>query len=109
VIDGFPRIVAWEARVAALGHGQRGSDISREDAIKVAREATPMPVPATGGDGTFAPGDAVAIKFADANSPVLEGVLVRIDLNSLTLKPKSSEAGDLHIHMPRSVGALSKQ
>ena len=109
VIDGFARVCAWEARVKALGHGDRGADIGREEAIAIARSATPAPLVQARGDGTFAPGDAVSIKYHDANSPVLEGELLSIDLHGLSLKPARVEAGDVHIHMPRSVGAIEKR
>ena len=109
LIDGHPLLLAWEKRVAALGHGDRKADVSREDSIAIARSATPAPVTADSGDGVFAPGDAVGIKFHDANTPVLEGTLLRIDQRSLSLKPDRSEAGDIHIHMPRTIGAVSKR
>ena len=108
-IDGFAGLCAWEARVKALGHGDRGTDIEREKANAIARDASPAPLAKVGGDGAFAPGDAVSVKFHDANSPLLEGELVSIDLNGLTLKPAQSEVGDIHIHMPHSVGAISKR
>jgi len=108
VIDDFAAVCAWEARVRALGHGDRGPDVGREDAIAVAAAARPAPVLAAGGDGTFSPGEAVSIRFHDANSPPLQGELLQIDLYGLTLKPAVSEAGDVHIHMSRSVGAISK-
>jgi glutathione S-transferase len=108
VIDGFPRVCAWEARIKALGHGQRGPDPDRETANAIATDSTPVPVARAGGDGTFVPGDRVSVKFHDANSPLLEGELLRIDLHSLSLKPNRSECGDIHIHMPRSVGAVEK-
>jgi hypothetical protein len=56
----------------------------------------------------FAPGDAVSVKFHDANTPLLHGTLVSIDLRGLTLKPSGLELGDIHLHMPHAVGALSK-
>lgn len=109
IVDEFPKLCAWERRVAALGHGDRRADIGREDAIAIAREAAPAPIANPSGDGVFAPGDAVAVKFHDANSPPLEGTLLRVDQRTLSLKPARSEAGDIHIHMPRSVGTLSRR
>jgi glutathione S-transferase len=109
VVDGFPRVCAWEARVKALGHGDRGADVTREEAIAVARSASPLPVVPAGGDGTFAPGDAVSIKYHDANTPVLEGALLSIDLHALSLRPARSDVGDLNIHMPRSAAAIDKR
>jgi glutathione S-transferase len=109
LIDGFPRVCAWEGRVKALGHGQRATDVDREAANAVAMASTPAPIARNGGDGTLSPGDRVSVKFHDANTPLLEGELLRIDLNSLSLKPERSAFGDIHIHMPRSVGALQKR
>jgi glutathione S-transferase len=106
IIDVFPGVCAWEARVAALGHGQRGADVIREEAIAIARAATPEPVTAGDAWGDFAPGGAVAFRYHDANSPVLQGTLLRIDARGLTIKPTRSDAGDLHLHMPHAVGAL---
>jgi glutathione S-transferase len=109
IVDEFPRLCAWERRVAALGHGERRADVDRETAITIARDAAPAPITNPSGDGVFAPGDAVAVKFHDANSPPLEGSLLRVDHRTLSLKPTRSEAGDIHIHMPRSLGALSRR
>jgi glutathione S-transferase len=109
IVDEFPRLCAWERRVAALGHGDRQADVDRETAIAIARDATPAPIINPSGDGVFAPGDAVAVKFHDANSPTLKGTLLRADQRTLSLKPAHAEAGDIHIQMPRSVGALSRR
>jgi glutathione S-transferase len=109
VIDGFPRVCAWEGRVKGLGHGRRGPDMDREAANAITAESTPAPVVSVGGDGAFSPGDKVSVKFHDANTPLLKGELLRIDLHSLSLKPERSEFGDIHIHLPHSVGALQQQ
>jgi glutathione S-transferase len=109
VIDGSSRVCAWEARVKAVGHGDRGPDVDRETAIAIALESTPLAVARIGGDGIFAPGDRVSVKFNDANSPRLEGELLRIDLHALSLKPDGSDCGDIQIHMPRSVATLEKR
>jgi len=109
LVEERPGLLAWEQRVKALGQGDRQADIGREDALAIARAATPTPVAAESSDGLFAPGDAVGVKFHDANTPVLEGTLLRIDQRSLSLKPDRSDAGDLHIHMPRTIGAVSRR
>jgi glutathione S-transferase len=107
LLAAFPQLCAWAERVAALGHGARGADVEREAAIAIARAAEPMPIDRVG-DGDFAPGDAVRFRFQDANTPVLEGELVRIDLRGLTLRPTGTSLGALHLHMPHDIGTLSK-
>ena len=104
-----PGLLAWEQRVAGLGHGDRRADVSREDSLAIARAATPAPVAASSADAAFAPGDTVGVKFHDANTPVLEGVLLRVDHRSLSLARQDPDLGALHIHMPRTIGALSKR
>ena len=109
VIDDFPRVCSWAGRVKAIGHGDRGADVGREEAISIAHGAVPAPLTRVGGDGTFAPGDAVSIKYHDANSPTLEGELLSIDLHGLSLKPTLSQLPNVHIHLPRSVGDIRKR
>jgi hypothetical protein len=108
IIDTFPQVCAWESRVKALGRGDRTADIEREEAIAIARSAAPAPIAQTAGDGTFAPGDAVSIKYHDANSPPLEGRLVQINLHELSMKPSPPHSGNVHVHMPRSVGDVRR-
>ncbi len=102
----FPRLLAWEARVAALGHGERLSDASQEEAVAIARAASPAPLRPGGGSAEVSPGDKVRFKYHDANTPVLEGTVVRVDARSLTVRPEVSEVGEIHLHFPRMIGAL---
>ena len=109
LLEACPHLLAWADRVAQLGHGKRGADVERAAAISIARSAQPAPLAKAAGDGNFVPGDAVRVKFHDANTPALEGELRHIDLRGLTLRPTQSEVGELHIHLPHSVGALGKR
>ena len=106
VLSDFPHLLAWETRVAALGHGRRLSDVSPQDAVAIAQAAIPASISAGGGSEDVAPGDRVRFKFHDANTPVLEGTLMRADARGLTVKPAGLEAGDIHLHFPRAIGAL---
>ena len=38
-LDGFPRLLTWAERIAAIGHGSR-SQMSAQQALDVARDAT---------------------------------------------------------------------
>jgi glutathione S-transferase len=107
-LTGFPRLLAWETRVAAIGHGRRGGDVAPEEAIAIARTATPAPVRSGGGSDDVSPGDRVRFRFHDANTPVLDATVVRADARRLSVWPQASEAGDLRLHFPRAIGALSR-
>ena len=106
VLDGFPRLLAWEARVKAIGHGPRGDEVTPDEAIAIARSATPAPIRPGGGAEDVRAGDRVRFKYHDANTPVLEATAVRADARGLTLRPSAAELGELHLHLPRAIGAF---
>lgn len=106
-IDEFPLTKAWRDRVAAIGHGA-STAIEAKDAIELARAAEPV-APLAGAD--CAPGDpqigaAVKVKYNDANTPALEGVLAGAGLRHVSVRYESPQAGTLMLHMPRSAGAI---
>ena len=106
LLGDFPHLLAWEARVAALGHGRRVDDVSGQAAVEIARAAAPAPIRDGGGAADLKPGDQIRFKFHDANTPVLEATVMRADARTLTVKPAASEAGDIHLHFPRTIGAV---
>jgi glutathione S-transferase len=108
LIDEWPAVVAWEQRVAAIGHGGRGADASRSEAVAIARTATPAPIPQQGvaREGDPRPGDAVRFRYADACSPRLEGRLLFIDDDRLSIARVGEDGLTVHLHMSRSVGEL---
>jgi glutathione S-transferase len=108
VLGDFPRLLAWEKRVAALGHGKRLADMNPEEAIAIATETAPAPIRPGAPSGDIAPGDRIRFRFHDANTPVLEATLLRADARGLTVRPTASEAGAINLHFPRAVGALTK-
>ncbi|MEO8299128.1 MAG: glutathione S-transferase family protein [Burkholderiales bacterium] len=108
LLDEHPHLLAWEQRVKGLGQGRR-SEISRTDAIAIARAAVPQPLADTSSPGPDDPqvGQRVRVKYRDANSPVLEGTLAGIRAHSFSVRRESDAAGTLMLHMPRCTGTLS--
>jgi glutathione S-transferase len=108
LLGDFRRLLAWEARVAALGHGERLADVAPEEAIAIASESEPAPLRSGARTADVAPGDRILFRFHDANTPVLEATLLRADAHSLTVRPTQSEAGAINLHFPRTIGAITR-
>ncbi|MGE4324088.1 MAG: glutathione S-transferase family protein [Sphingobium sp.] len=96
LIDEWPALAAWEDRIARIGHGRQGPDASRADAIAIAR-ADAQPVKA---------GDPVRFRYAGANSAVLEGRLLHVDDDRLSIVRTGDDGLTVRLHMPRSAGEM---
>jgi glutathione S-transferase len=107
-IDAFPRVVAWEARVRAIGHGNRGADISGAHAIDIARTSTPAATSGISVRDDLHPGDALRIQYNDANTPPLDATLVAADHQTMSVRPIAHAAGDILIHMPFSTARFTR-
>ena len=102
LVDDYPEVAAWLARVLGFGHGSL-SEMSGEEAIAVAREATPAALPdedfidANG----FQPGQAVRIAAVDYGVDPVEGELLFSGREELILRREDERAGTVHVHFPR--------
>lgn len=109
LMEEFPRTMAWEARVRATGHGRRGPDISREDAIAIAKAATPAPLEHKSVHADLPPGTAIRLSYHDANTPPLDATLLAADYQFIAVRPVDSKIGDVTIHMPYSTARITKR
>lgn len=102
LVDGYPAVAAWLDRVLARGHGKPES-LSSEDAITVAREATPAPLPeeAFSDPNGFVSGQTVAISAIDYGVDAVEGELLFAGVEELILRREDPRAGVVHVHFPR--------
>lgn len=104
LLDPYPRLLAWMARMAAFGHG-RSEEISAQQARDMARQAQPAALPHEGpGDDALDPfkaGDAVAIRPDDYGVMATEGVLVGATAHAWVLRRDTDGLGSLHVHFPR--------
>ena len=101
-LDGFPRILAWEARVKGIGHGQR-SEMTPAEAIAVAKAATATTADATdpGEPNGLKAGEAVRVMADDYGRDPIEGVLVSSSAHHVAIRRKSPEVGEVVTHFPR--------
>lgn len=99
----FPSIEAWQARVAALGHGQP-EDLPAEEALEIAKASEPATI-----DG-FDPGDrqgltldmTVSVRpMEDGGDPAVTGKIRYVDAETIALSRHDDQVGSIVIHFPR--------
>ncbi|MDC7823958.1 glutathione S-transferase family protein [Pseudomonas sp. BLCC-B13] len=108
LVDDYPEVVAWLGRVLGFGHGAH-SPLSSEEAIAIAREAQPAPLPdedfsqALG----FQVGQQVSVAATDYGVDPVQGELLCVSAEAIILRRQDERAGTLHVHFPRLGFALS--
>ncbi|UUY08574.1 glutathione S-transferase family protein [Pseudomonas sp. J452] len=102
LIDTYPNVSAWLGRVLGFGHGA-SSALSAEEAIEIARAATPAALP----DEPFIEsnglqaGQRVKIAATDYGVDPVEGELLFAGVEELILRREDERAGMVHVHFPR--------
>lgn len=108
LVDNYPEVAAWLGRVLGFGHGAH-SPLSSEEAIAIAREAQPAPLPdedfsqALG----FQVGQQVSVAATDYGVDPVQGELLCVSAEAIILRRQDERAGTLHVHFPRLGFALS--
>lgn len=102
LVDDYPDVAAWLARVLGFGHGAL-SEMSSEQAIATARDAQPAALPdeAFSEPNGFSAGQRVAIAAIDYGVDPVEGELVFAGREELILRREDERAGVVHVHFPR--------
>ena len=99
----FPKLCAWEKRVAALGHGNP-SNMSAAEALEIARDAKPAtPEAVDPGDPLgLAPGDTVQVRPEGMDGvPAVTGTLRFLDPQTVVLDRDDEQVGQVSVHFPR--------
>jgi hypothetical protein len=102
-LDGFPRLLSWAERVAAIGHGRR-SPMTSEQALDVARattsiaSATPDPRDPVGRK----PGQTVTVTPDDTGRDPVIGELVASGVHEIVIRRSDSAIGEVCVHFPRA-------
>lgn len=102
LIDAYPNVSAWLSRVLGFGHGASNA-LSAEDAIAIARAATPAALPDEPfvEPNGFTAGQRVQIAATDYGVDPVEGELVFAGAEELILRREDDRAGTVHVHFPR--------
>ena len=109
VIDTLPRVVAWEARVREIGHGDR-RELDREAALDIAREATSIEAERADPDepNGLAPGDAVVVFADDYGRDPVAGELVSSSAQHVAIRRTDERVGEVVVHFPRAGFLVTK-
>ena len=101
-LAGFPRILAWMGRVAAVGYGQSQA-MTASEALEIAAQSTPAPPrPGEADDAYPALGTAVEITpDGYANAPIA-GTLCHVDAWDLAIHRRDAQLGEVVVHFPRT-------
>ena len=102
-LDGFPRLLTWAERVAAIGHGKR-SQMTSQDALDVARAATSI-VSATGDPRdphSRKPGQMVTVTPDDTGRDPVVGELVASSADQIVIRRRDREVAEVCVHFPRA-------
>ncbi|WP_408598686.1 glutathione S-transferase family protein [Pseudomonas sp. PLMAX] len=102
LVDNYPAVSAWLARVLGFGHGAP-SDMTSEEALSVARDATPAALPDEqfADPNGFRTGQQVVIAATDYGVDPVAGELVFAGSEELIVRREDERSGVVHVHVPR--------
>lgn len=100
-LHSFPHILAWMPRIQAIGHGT-SSDLTADDALEIARTATPEPVRRSSPAAfDLAVGTEASIRPDDYTTASVTGTLVFSDADEIAIRRQDAIVGDVVVHFPR--------
>ncbi|MEX3773667.1 glutathione S-transferase family protein [Pseudomonas sp. MYb118] len=102
LVDTYPAVAAWHARVLGFGHGAP-SEMTSEQALDVARNTAPAELPDESFEepNGFAAGQQVIIAATDYGVDPVAGELLFAGREELILRREDERAGVVHVHFPR--------
>jgi glutathione S-transferase len=102
-LDGFPRLLSWAERVAAIGHGRR-SPMTSEQALDVARTATSIAKASTDAKDPIGrkSGQVVSVTPDDTGRDPVIGELVTSGIDEIVIRRRDPAIGEVCVHFPRA-------
>jgi glutathione S-transferase len=103
ITSSLPKLSAWLQRIHDMGEGER-SDISPEQALEIARAASPGETPPVDAiaDATLPIGAKVRIQPDDYGQEVTLGEIVWTTTDELAVKRHDEAVGEVMVHYPRA-------
>ena len=102
LVDAYPTVSAWLARVLGFGHGAV-NEMSSEEALDIARNATAAALPDESFEepNGFKAGQSVSIAATDYGVDPVAGELLFAGREELILRREDLRGGLVHVHFPR--------
>jgi glutathione S-transferase len=101
-LDRLPDVVAWSQRMKALGGGQR-SDLKASDALDIAKAAKPSAVTVDASDPSgLRAGQKISVTPDDTGRVPVEGVLVGLASDRVSIRRDDPRVGEVVVHFPRA-------
>jgi len=107
-LGGFPRLLSWAERVAAIGHGDR-RPMTSQGALAVASAATSSTGTVADRDDPIGrqPGQRVTVTPDDTGRDPVVGELVASGVDEITIKRNDPAVGEVSVHFPRAGFAVT--
>jgi glutathione S-transferase len=98
----FPRLLAWEERMRAIGHGMR-RELDAGEALAIARASTPAHFGEVVVDDELGlrAGARVSVTPDDYGRIPVEGELVTLTAREVAVRRVTAETGEVVVHFPR--------
>ena len=102
-LGGFPRLLAWAERVAAIGYGQRSS-ITSQEALAVAKASMSSASAARdlGDPVGRQPGQRTTVTPDDTGRDPVVGELVASGVDEIVIRRSDPAVGEICVHFPRA-------
>ena len=100
-LGNFSRVLAWMARMDAIGHGTV-RELAPDDALTIARGAAPAAIPRDTNDAAnpWQPGMRVTVTPDDWGFDPVEGEIVGISADAIVLRRNDPVIGSVAVHFP---------
>src|SRR5258708_3786460 len=104
LFERFPRMLAWEQRIKAIGHGSREREMTSAEALEIARNAAPLtPTDADAGDlNGRKSGDRLHVIPDDYGDIPVDGRHVALMAQHIAIRRNDERAGEVVVHFPRA-------
>ena len=101
-LDGFPRLLSWAERIAAIGHGRRSPTTSKK-ALDAARDPSIASVSPDPRDPIGRkPGQTVTVTPDDTGRDPVVGELVASGVHEIVIRRSDPAVGEVCVHFPRA-------
>jgi len=100
ILESFPALQAWRARIAALGHGTH-ERLDSGAAIAIAHDATAARSPGNFDTHGLAIGERVVVAATDTGVDPIEGTLYGATKSRISIAREDQRAGSEVVHFPR--------